>query len=142
MARLADPVTSMVVEIQYLENLAQSLQRRLSLIEASMAELQVASSTVENLGKEAAGADILVPVGGGSYIRAKAADVEKLIVGIGADVSVEKSVKEAMESYQARVDELQKVRTSLGEEFERVAATIVRARQELQRLTRKQAEGK
>jgi len=141
MAKLADPLTSVVVEIRYLESLAQALQQRLSLVEAATAEIHVASSTVGGLSKETAGADILVPIGGGSYIRAKATDIEKLIVGVGADVAVEKSAKEAMESYQARIDELRKVRSSMGEELERVAANLARARQELQRLTSKQTEG-
>jgi prefoldin alpha subunit len=142
MATIADPLTSALVEARYLESLAQSLQQRVSLVEAAIAEIQVASSTVGGLSKEVAGADILVPIGGGSYIRAKVVDVEKLIVGVGADVAVERSAKEATESYQARIDELRKARSSLEEELERVAANIARARQELQRLTRKQTEGK
>ncbi|MCJ7610267.1 hypothetical protein MUP00_11500 [Candidatus Bathyarchaeota archaeon] len=49
MAKLADPVTRLLVEVQYLENLAQSLQQRISYVEAAVAELQVAMSTVRNL---------------------------------------------------------------------------------------------
>jgi len=142
MTTVADPLTSLVVEIRYLENLAQSLQQRIGYVEAAIAEVQVASSTVDALSKESTGADILVPVGGGSYVRAKVADVEKLIVGIGADVAVEKTVKEATESYEERINEMRKVRTSLGEEIERVATAIAKGRQELERLTRKQSEGK
>ena len=142
MATVADPVTGLVVEIRYLENLAESLQQRLNFVEGAIAEIQVASSTVGSLSTEVAGADILVPVGGGSYLRAKVADVEKLIVGVGADVAVEKNVKDTMESYEARINELQKVRSSMGAELERAVASIVRARQELQRLTSKSTEGK
>lgn len=142
MARLADPLTSILVEIQYLENLAQSLQQRFNLVEAAIAEVQVALSTVGSLSKDVIGVDILVPIGGGSYVRAKATDVERLIVGVGADVAVEKGVKEAMEGYEVRLDELRKVRSSLEEELGRVVASMARARQELQRLTRKQTEGK
>jgi len=142
LARLADPLTSILVEIQYLENLAQSLQQRFNLVEAAIAEVQVALSTVGSLSKDVIGVDILVPIGGGSYVRAKATDVERLIVGVGADVAVEKGVKEAMEGYEVRLDELRKVRSSLEEELGRVVASMARARQELQRLTRKQTEGK
>jgi prefoldin alpha subunit len=140
-AKLADPVTSLLVEVQYLENLAQSLQQRISYVEAAVAELQVAMSTVRNLGNEATGAEVLVPIGGGSYVRAKVADVEKLIVGIGADVAVEKNFKESVEGYQARIEELRKVGVSLGQELERVAVSIGKARQELQRLSKKTPEG-
>ena len=141
MAKLADPVTSLLVEVQYLENLAQSLQQRISYVEAAVAELQVAMSAVRNLGNESAGAEVLVPIGGGSYVRAKVADVEKLIVGIGADVAVEKNFKESVEGYQTRIEELRKVGVSLGQELERVAVSIGKARQELQRLSKKKPEG-
>jgi len=82
-----------------------------------------------------------VPVGAGSYLRAKTVDVEKLIVGIGADVAVEKTVKEATDAYQIRVDELRRVRASLGQDIDKVAVGLSKARQELETLTRK-SEGK
>ena len=141
MAKIADPVTNKIMEVQYLENIAQSLQQRFSYVEAAIAELQIALSTVKNLSQESGGADLLVPVGGGSYVRAKATDVEKLIVGIGADIALEKTVKEATEDYQTRVDELRQLRSSLSQEIEKVASNITKARQELQILTSKQSEG-
>jgi prefoldin alpha subunit len=141
MAKIADPVTNKVMDVQYLENVAQSLQQRFSYVEAAIAELQIALSTVKNLSQELGGADLLVPIGGGSYVRAKAADVERLIVGIGADIALEKTVKEAMEDYQTRINELGQVRSSLIHEIEKIATNITKARQELQILARKQPEG-
>ncbi|MCJ7634927.1 prefoldin subunit alpha [Candidatus Bathyarchaeota archaeon] len=141
MAKIADPVTNKIMDVQYLENVAQSLQQRYSYVEAAIAELQIALSTVKNLSQESGGADLLVPVGGESYVRAKAADVERLIVGIGADIALEKTVKEATEDYQTRIDELGQVRSSLSQEIEKVASNITKARQELQMLARKQPEG-
>jgi len=129
------------MQVQYFENVAQSLQQRFNYVEAAIAELQVALNTIGEIGKESIGTDILVPVGAGSYLRAKAVDVEKLIVGIGADVAVEKTVKEATDAYQIRVDELRKVRASLGQDIDKVAVSLSKARQELETLTRK-SEGK
>ncbi len=142
MAKIADPITNKIMNVQYLENVAQSLQQRFSYIEAAIAELLIALSTIKDLNQESAGMDLLVPIGGGSYVRAKAADVERLIVGIGADIALEKTVKEAAEDYQTRIDQLRKVRLSLSQEIEKVASNITKARQELQMLARKQPEGK
>ena len=137
MSTASDPVTNVIMQVQYFENIAQSLQQRFNYVEAAIAELQVALNTISEISKESGGADILVPVGAGSYLRAKTADVEKLIVGIGADVAVEKTVKEATGAYQIRMDEFRKVRESLGQDIDKVAASLSKARQELETLTRK-----
>ena len=141
MSVASDPVTDAVMQVQYFESIAQSLQQRFNYVEAAIAELQVALNTISEISKESGGADILVPIGAGSYLRAQAADVEKLIVGIGADVAVEKTAKEATDAYQIRIDELRKVRASLEQDIEKVAAGLSKARQELETLTRK-SEGK
>jgi prefoldin alpha subunit len=138
---ISDPLRSLVVELQYLEGTAQAIQQRISLIDAAITEMQVANSTMEGLRSESVGEDVLVPIGGGSYIRAKIGDNEKLIVGIGADVAIEKGLPEAIESYNARVAELQKARSALERQIEQVLARIERGRQELQTLA-KEAEGK
>ncbi len=137
MSTASDPVTNVIMQVQYFENIAQSLQQRFNYVEAAIAELQVALNTISEISKESGGADILVPVGAGSYLRAKTADVEKLIVGIGADVAVEKTVREATDAYQIRIDEFRKVRESLGQDIDKVAASLSKARQELETLTRK-----
>jgi prefoldin alpha subunit len=136
-----DPLRSLVVELQYLEGTAQAIQQRISLVDAAITEMQVANSTMEGLRSESVGEDVLVPIGGGSYIRAKIGDNEKLIVGIGADVAIEKGLPEAIESYNARVAELQKARSALERQIEQILARIEKGRQELQTLA-KEAEGK
>jgi prefoldin alpha subunit len=135
-----DRLQSLVVELQYLEGLAQTLQQRISLVDAAIAELQIASSTLEGLKGEAAGAEILIPIGGGSYIKGKVGDSERLIVGVGADVAVERGVAEAIEMYSARVAELQRARSSLEQELEKVMAEAAKGRQELQRIVKQQQD--
>jgi len=137
-----DPLRSLVIELQYLESTAQTLQQRISLIDAAVMEMQLAQSTIEGLKNESPGSDILVPVGGGSYVRAKVGDNERLIVGIGADVAIEKTPTEAFESFSARIADLQKARSSLEQDLERVLGGLAKGRQELQRLARQKSEGK
>ncbi|MEM2094148.1 MAG: prefoldin subunit alpha [Candidatus Bathyarchaeia archaeon] len=136
-----DSIQSLVIELQYLENAAQVLQQRINLVDAAITEIQIANSTIEGLKKESVGSEILVPIGGGSYIRAKIGDSEKLIVGIGANVAIEKSLSEAAESYKARINDLQKTRAAMEKQIDQILVEIERRRQELQKLV-KEAEGK
>ncbi|MFQ6076396.1 MAG: prefoldin subunit alpha, partial [Candidatus Bathyarchaeia archaeon] len=74
----------LLVELQILEGTVGSLQSRIGLVEAALRELSMTSSTLEGLKEEEKGSRILVPIGGGSYVRASVEDSEKIVFGIGA----------------------------------------------------------
>jgi prefoldin alpha subunit len=73
---------------------------------SAITEFRVSSMTLEGLEKEKKGAQLFVPIGGGSYIKAKLETSKKVVVGIGADVAVEKTVKEAKVELEARIGRL------------------------------------
>jgi len=131
----------LVVELRMLEGTAEALQSRVNLVNAALTELRVSSMTLEGLEKEKKDAQLFVPIGGGSYIKAKLASSDKVIVGIGADVALERTMKEAKENLGNRIAELEKTRTSLGQQFAQVIGKIREDRTELDELTAKLREG-
>jgi prefoldin alpha subunit len=110
-------------------------------VNAALTELTVAGITLEGLEKEKKAAQLFVPIGGGSYIKAKLESVDKVIVGIGADVAVERTMKEAKENLESRLADLEKTRTSLGQQFAQVIERIQGHRARLEELTAKLREG-
>jgi prefoldin alpha subunit len=84
----------------------------------------------------------LVPIGGGSYIKSKLEDSEKLIVGIGANIAVEKNFGEAQEDFQARLLRLEQVRNSLQKQLEELGTKITNTRTNFQTLSEQLQEGK
>jgi prefoldin alpha subunit len=131
----------LVVELRMLEGTAEALQSRVNLVNAALTELRVSSMTLEGLEKEKKDAQLFVPIGGGSYIKAKLESAEKVIVGIGADVALERTMKEAKENLENRIAELEKTRTSLGQQFTQVVEKIREDRTRLDALTTKLREG-
>jgi len=129
----------LVYEIQILRGIAESIQQRMDLVNTAITELRLAASTLEGIGSEESGNSLLVPIGGSSYIRARLDDKERLIVGIGADVAVEKTVGEAKEDFQARVLELEKVRISLQQQLEETLTKIDGVQREIQRVTQQKS---
>ena len=91
---------------------------------AALTELRVSSMTLEGLEKEKKDAQLFVPIGGGSYVKAKLETSNKVVVGIGADVAVEKTLKEAKEELETRISELEKTREALGQQFNQVIGRI------------------
>ncbi len=47
------------------------------------------------LKQEKENSELLVPIGGSSYVKVKLADTNKVIIGVGSGVSVEKTLSEA-----------------------------------------------
>jgi len=131
----------LVVELRILEGTAEALQSRVNLVNAALTELTVSGITLEGLEKEKKAAQLFVPIGGGSYIKAKLESVDKVIVGIGADVAVERTMKEAKENLENRIAELEKTRTALGQQFAQVIERIREHRTRLEELTAKLREG-
>jgi prefoldin alpha subunit len=82
------------VEMRYLEQTAETLQQRISMVNAAITDLTYANMTLDGIEKEKENAELLVPIGGSSYVKVKLADSNKVIVGMGAGVSIEKTLQE------------------------------------------------
>jgi len=108
---------------------------------AAITELRVSSMTLEGLQKEKKGSQLFVPIGGGSYVKAKLVTAKKVVVGIGADVAVERTLKEAKAELEARIAEMEKTREALGQQFNQVVERIQENRGKLEEVTAKLREG-
>ncbi|MEM2916963.1 MAG: prefoldin subunit alpha [Candidatus Bathyarchaeia archaeon] len=127
----------LAVELRILEGTADTLQSRINLVNAALTELTYANMTLEGIEKEKEDAPLFVPIGGGSYIKAKLGSADTVIVGIGAEVAVEKTLKEAKELVKNRIAELEKNHASLQQQLAQVIEKIREDRAILQEVTRR-----
>jgi len=125
----------LAVELRILEGTAEALQSRINLVNAAFAELSMAKRTLEGVGKENPDAPVFVPIGGGSYIKAKITDVDKVVYGVGAGVAIEKSLEEAKRGVDERISELERTRKSLEQQLSQVISRIQENQDRLQELT-------
>ena len=96
---------------------------------------------MDGLEEEKKGSQLFVPIGGGSYVKAKLEAADTVVVGIGADVAVERSVKEAKVELEARIAELEKSRDALREQFNQVVGRIQENRAQMEEVSAKLREG-
>ena len=130
------------VEMRYLEQTAETLQQRMGMINSALTDLTYANMTLEGMEKESENAELLVPIGGSAYIKVKLASIDKVIVGMGAGVSVEKTLPDAKAIVKERLDELEKTMSLAQQQFAQVAQRINVGRNQLQSLLAKVREGK
>ena len=129
------------VEMRFLEQTAETLQQRISMVNAAMTDLSYANTALENLEKEKENTELLVPIGGSSYIKAKLTSHDKVIVGMGANVSIEKTLPEAKVLIKERLEELEKSMRSAQQQFSQIAERINVGRNRLQTLLASVREG-
>lgn len=127
----------LMVEMRILEGTMESLRSRMNLVAATLNDLNLASMTLEGIGKEKVDASIYVPVGGGSYIKARLESTDRIIYGVGAGVSMEKTIEEVKESTSNRISQLNKTRQSLEQQLSQVLKKADEDQNRLRELSEK-----
>lgn len=142
MSKNEEELRGLIVELQILERTSEALQARIGLVNASVNELRMASETLEGLKREKEGSTILLPIGGGSYLKARVEDLQTLIVGIGADVATEKTTDAAQADLATNILELEKARNALQQQLEQTLSRLDAVRRQVQEMTQQAPEGK
>lgn len=142
MSKEEEELNKLSIEMRFLEQTAETLQQRIGMINAAITDLTYANMTLEGIEKEKANAELLVPIGSSSYIKTKLANADTVIVGMGAGVSVEKTLPEAKAIVKERLEELKKTMTSAQQQFAQVAQRINSGRNQLQNLLTRVRQGK
>ncbi len=136
-----EEVRKLSVELRYFEQTAETLQQRVGMLNAALTDLSYANTTLENIEKEKENAEMLVPIGGGNYVSVKLANTEKVIIGIGAGVSMEKSLPDAKAIVKQRIEELQKTQISAQQQLMQIAERINQDRNRMESLLAGMREG-
>ncbi|MCD6470083.1 prefoldin subunit alpha [Candidatus Bathyarchaeota archaeon] len=129
-----DEIRRLIVELRVLENTAEYLRARMNLVNAAITELNLASMSLEGIERKDSN-QIFVPIGGGSYVKARLEDTDKVIYGIGAGIAVEKSIKEAKEGVENRLAELNKAKAALERQLNQVLIRMQEGQNRLRELS-------
>ncbi len=107
-------------ELQMMENTAHQLQDRLQVLTNAAADLTNCKTTVAALRQMPKASPILVPVGGATFVNVDTGDLSKVVIGIGADVSVEMEGEKAEAEITSRLEEVEKSRASVEEQLSQI----------------------
>jgi prefoldin alpha subunit len=110
-----EKLQSLIAELRLLEAYLNEVNARQSLLVRILTESRAALEALNALpiDKEA---EVLTPIGGGLFIHMRVQSVQRLVVSVGAGVTLEKSREEAKKMIEERIDELQKAISNLEEQ--------------------------
>ncbi len=138
---LDDAMRQTLTEIRLMEGSARILQSRLDIVSAAMSETQTAISTLEGVRGVGDGSELLLPIGSGSFVKGKLTGFDRIIIGIGASVCVEKTVEDSLKDLRVRNGELDRARNSVAQQLGQILGSIEDYRARLNDLVQKKGGG-
>ena len=105
--KAAAELEGLAVEFNYLRSLADSLQRSIELLNATLTEIFLAKSTLEEIKKIGAHAEILVPSGAGTFVKAEVKDASSIFLNLGAGYTALVSIEDAITKLDERAKQVQ-----------------------------------
>src|SRR3989344_3999359 len=82
------------MQFQLLQQQLEQVNEHLQLLNQQAAELDISINAVNELGQTELDNEILAPISNGIFLKAKLIDNKKMIVNVGSDTTVEKTVPE------------------------------------------------
>jgi len=126
-----EEIRRLLAAYQQYQAQAEAIARQLGLTQLTAEGLDRALRAVEAMETAEVGNEMLVPIGSGSFIHAKLASKEKVVLNVGAGVNIEKKPSEAKESLKIRKAEVaegsKKLNEMLGkidQEMQRIQAIM------------------
>ena len=130
-----DQFRRLAYELQLMQGTAETLQQRLAVLQSTIADFTVSKESIAGLKEVEEGAPILVPTGGGTFVNANLGDLSKILINIGADVSIDMSLDEAQEDIAGRLDEVQKASQAVQQQLGEILTQMQIRRDTLNRLS-------
>jgi prefoldin alpha subunit len=126
-----EEIRRLLAAYQQYQAQAEGIMRQINLTQLTAEGLDRALVAVDALDKAEVGQEILVPIGSGSFIHGKLASKEKVVLNVGAGVSIEKTASEAKEILLIRKAEvldgskkLNDVLAKIDQEMQRIQAVM------------------
>ncbi len=121
-------------ELNLLQNLGESLQKQIELLNQNLLEISLTANTLNELEKNEGEKEILVSLGSGSFVQGQLPKTETVIVGLGAGVSADRTIPEAKKLLEERAEAYGKLVERSRGELEKVLSRVNTLQPQLQAL--------
>jgi prefoldin alpha subunit len=103
-----DELTKYMVLIEQYKEQLNTLETQSSYLQVAINDYAKAKITLQNLEEADKESDILLPVGGNTFIEAKTKNTSNVLIDIGGGLITEKKPNEAIKKIDKRIEDLQK----------------------------------
>jgi len=129
----------MILIENYKEQL-NSLDMQYSYLQAAIADYNKAKITLEQLIKADDGTEVLLPIGGSTFVNATAKSTSKVLFGIGGGIVTEKTSEDAIKKIDKRIESLQQTQEKLSSMAQQLQTEATQISDKAQRLLEEKKE--
>jgi len=121
-------------EYENLRSQAQAYEENLQVINDRISEFQNTITSIKEMKDLEGEKETLVPLGSGAFIKTTLPKPEKITLNVGAEVYVNKSLAEAVQTLEGRVDELEKVRKEHDSSYQKIMQRLQEIAPQVQQI--------
>lgn len=121
-------------EFQLLMQQVNQLEQQVRQVKRNVVELISLASNLDEIKSIQKGIEMHVPMGAGIFIKTRTEENQNIIMNVGADVCVEKSVDDAIKLIHFQVKELQDFISNLEVQIEESSKVLYSLQTEISQL--------
>ena len=106
--KLQEELQRTMIDLEAYKRKFESVNQQMQMIEAALIDLDGTITAINTLKNEKTGNGFLVSLGSGFYSKAAMRDNKRIIMNIGAGVSIEKTIDDASKTLETRRENLNK----------------------------------
>ncbi len=112
----------------------QQFEKQIETFDGQLTELSGVKDGLEELTTVKSGTDVFVPVSGGVFMRASIKEPEKLLVNVGANIAVAKTIPDTIKLIQDQINEIGTAKMQLAEQVQLIRHHLTGMQKELRAL--------
>jgi prefoldin alpha subunit len=110
---MEDELQKTLMQLESGRRQMEQFGKQAQMIESAISELNMSVEALKTIKGQKQGTQVMMPVGAGSYVKGQVEDTETVLVGIGANLTVEKNLPEALQTLEYRKKKLNETLMSL-----------------------------
>lgn len=136
-----EELSKYMAQIEYFKQQMTSLESQSQYIQAAINEYNRAKITLENLEKAENNSELILPIGGSTYINATAKDTSNVLFDIGSGLVTEKKAEDAIKGIDKRLKDLEKNQEQVNSMMEQLQTDATKISMEAQKLYQEMQQG-
>ena len=120
------------MQFQAIQQQLEKINEHLEMLTQQSGEVEISINAIKEIGKTEINNDILAPIANGIFIKAKLLDNKKLVVNVGSDTTVEKTVDEVVKLLEEQQKQVNKGMVEADSAMQELSSQAMKMYQEIE----------
>ncbi|PKP51938.1 MAG: prefoldin subunit alpha [Candidatus Altiarchaeales archaeon HGW-Altiarchaeales-3] len=103
-----------------------AINNQIMMVDGTIKSMESTIEALTSLKTTDAGCEIMLPLGSNAYARAKLSDNEKVVVGVGAGIMLEKTIPDAIKLFDKNIENLHSALAEMQKKSAEIEQRLIR----------------